>query len=102
MRLRPIEVIKTEGEKIEIKNMEFKPLQNDNEANDLLNTLYTTPQSDLIYKNKIVKTGFFDNPVIKKIILCDYFIKISHRDQKRTYFEPQLLQNINQEEGVNK
>ena len=105
MRLRPIEVIKNEGEgdKIEIKNMEFKPLENDNEANDLLNTLYTTPQSDLIYKNKIVKTGLFDNPVIKKIILCDYFIKISRADQKRSYFEPKLLQDINQEEvEVNK
>ena len=102
LRLKPIEVIKNEGGKIDIKNMDFNPLENDYDANDLLKTLYTTPQSDLIYKNKIVKTGLFDNPVIKKIILCDYFIKISLIDQKRTYFEPKLLQSLNKEEENNK
>ena len=102
MQLKPIEIIKEEGNKIKIKSMEFNELKNDFAANELLNTLYTTPQSDLIYKNTIINTGLFDNRVIKKIILLDYFIKISLIDQKRSYFEPKLLQNINKEEENNK
>ena len=104
MRLNPIEVIKEEGDKINIKfkDLDFKPIKDDDKANDLLEILYTTPQNDLIYKNTIINTGLFDNPVIKKIILCDYFIKISQVDNKRTYFEPKLSQNINKEEENNK
>ena len=87
MQLKPIEIIKDEENKIKINTMEFNQLNNDLVANDLLNTLYTTPQSDLIYKNTIINTGLFDNRVIKKIILCDYFIKISFFDPKRFFFE---------------
>ena len=101
MRLNPIEISKKEG-KIEIESMTFKQLENDIAANDLLSTLYSTPQSDLIYKNTIINTGVFDNLRMKKIILCDYFIKISASDQKRTYFEPKLLQNLNKEEKSDK
>ena len=86
MQLKPIEIIKDEENKIKINTMEFNKLNNDLVANDLLNTLYTTPQSDLIYKNTIINTGLFDNRVIKKIILCDYFIKISFFDPKRFFF----------------
>ena len=39
---------------IELKNNTIDQLKNDIVANDLLNTLYTTPQSDLIYKNTII------------------------------------------------
>ena len=97
MRLKPIEAKKNDG-KIEIESMDFIPLEKDLEANELLSTLYTTPQSDLIYKNEIIKKGILDNLIIKKIILCDYFIKISASDKQRTYFEPKILQNLNMEE----
>ena len=74
--------------KIEIDIIDFKKLKDDPNANELLSTLYTTPQSDLIYKNEIIKNGKFDNKILKKIILLDYFLKISLIDEKRSYFEP--------------
>ena len=81
--------------------MEFKKLENDPSANELLGNLYSTPQSDIIYKNTIIKTGQFEKEIIKKIILLDYFIKISASDKNRSYFEPKLLQVTNKKE-VNK
>ena len=74
--------------KIEIDIIEFNRFKNDEIANDLLNTLYSTPQSDLIYKNQIIKNGQFDNNVLKKIILLDYFLKVSSIDKNRAYFVP--------------
>ena len=74
--------------KIEIELINFQELKNDSIANELLSTLYTTPQSDLIYKNEIIKNGKFDNNFLKKIILLDYFLKISSKDKNRSYFEP--------------
>ena len=74
--------------RIEIDIIDFKKLKDDSNANDLLSTLYTTPQSDLIYKNEIIKNGKFDNKILKKIILLDYFLKISSVDENRSYFEP--------------
>ena len=101
MNLQPLEIEKFDEYKIQIKSIKFKHLENDNEANELLDILETTQQNDLICKNVIIQTGKFDNTVIKKLILLDYFIKISHNDTKRSYFEPKLLQIINKEEKIN-
>ena len=78
------------GDKIEIDIIDFKKFEDDSNANELLSTLYTTPQSDLIYKNEIIKNGKFDNKNLKKILLLDYFMKISSIDKKRSYFESKL------------
>ena len=80
--------------KIEIDLIDFKRFNDDTNANDLLSTLYTTPQSDLIYKNEIIKNGKFDNKVLKKIILLDYFLKISSIDKDRSYFEPKYSKDV--------
>ena len=100
-RLEPLKIEKNDENKILIKLMEFKKLENDPSANELLGNLYSTPQSDIIYKNTIIKTGQFEKEIIKKIILLDYFIKISASDKNRSYFEPKLLQVTNKKE-VNK
>jgi len=97
MNLQPLEIEQFDDYKIQIKSIKFKHLENDNEANELLDILETTQQNDLICKNMIIQTGKFDNEVIKKLILLDYFIKISHIDTKRSYFQPDLLQD-NEEE----
>ena len=101
MNLQPLEIEQFDDYKIQIKSIKFKHLENDPEANELLDILETTQQNDLICKNMIIQTGKFDNAVIKKLILLDYFIKISHNDNKRTYFEPKLLQLRNKEEELN-
>ena len=101
MNLQPLEIEKFNDYKIQIKSIKFKHLENDYEANELLDILETTQQNDLICKNMIIQTGKFDNEVIKKLILLDYFIKISHNDTKRSYFEPKLLQLIDKEEKIN-
>ena len=75
--------------KIEIDLITPIKIKNDEKANELLNTLYTTAQSDLIYKYEIIKKGEFDIKKIQKIILLDYFLKISSNDKNRAYFEPQ-------------
>jgi hypothetical protein len=100
IKLKPPEVEKLDGDKIQIKNIEFKELENDEEANDLLSNLYSTSQSDIIYKNTLIETGQFDNIMMKKIILLDYFIKISFIDKNRLYFEQKPLQDINKEEKI--
>ena len=97
MNLEPLEIEKFDDYKIQIKSIKFKHLENDDEANELLDILETTQQNDLICKNMIIQTGKFDNEVIKKLILLDYFIKISHIDQKRSYFQPELLEEENNE-----
>ena len=79
--------------RIEIDIIDFKKFKDDSNANDLLSTLYTTPQSDLIYKNEIIKNGKFDTKILKKIILLDYFLKISSADKNRSYFEPKTSAN---------
>jgi hypothetical protein len=100
-RLEPLKIEKNDENKILIKLMEFKKLENDPSANELLGNLYSTPQSDIIYKNTIIKTGQFEKEIIKKIILLDYFIKISASDKNISYFEPKLLKIANKNE-VNK
>ena len=99
MRLEPLEIEKYDEFKIQIKSIKFKPLENDPLANELLDILETTQQNDLIYKNMIIETGQFDNEIIKRIILLDNFIKISHKDEKRTYFEPKALLLIDKKIG---
>ena len=99
--LKPINFNLNEN-KIEIDLITPRKIENDENANELLNTLYTTSQSDLIYKNEIIKKGEFDIKKIKKIIILDYFLKISSNDKKRSYFEPQkaseTLKTITNEE----
>ena len=90
--LNPIKFNITDN-KIIIEDLEFKPFKNDPNANELLSTLYTTPQSDLIYKNEIIKTCKFENNILQKIILLDYFLKISTQNKKRSYFEPKSTIN---------
>ena len=92
--LNPIK-FKLIDNKIDIDIIEFESFKDDDNANELLNTLYTTPQSDLIYKNVIIKKGEFDNKILKNIILLDYFLKISSKDDKRFYFEPKMTKDIN-------
>ena len=85
--------------KIEIDIINFKKFNIDSSANELLSTLYTTPQSDLIYKNEIIKNGKFDNRFLKKIILLDYFLKISSLDENRSYFEPKFSKEAKNKEN---
>ena len=85
--LNPI-TFKIDDNKITIDDLQFQKYKNDPNANELLSTLYTTPQSDLIYKNEIIKTCKFENNVLKKIILLDYFLKITTHDKERPYFAP--------------
>jgi hypothetical protein len=61
--------------KIEIVLMDPK-IYEDNLVNELLGTLYSTPQSDLVYKNGIISNLKFENESLKKIILLDYFLKV--------------------------
>ncbi len=102
MRLNPIKCIKNDDNEFKIELITFKEFENDDSANELLSSLYTTPQSDLVYKNNIISSGQFDNSTIKNIILLDYFIKISHTDDKRAYFEPKVLKNLKAIEEMNK
>ena len=94
--LKPIK-FNLNDKKIEIDIIDFKKFPNDSSADELLSNLYTTPQSDLIYKNEIIKSGKFDNKNLKKIILLDYFMKISSMDKKRSYFEPKSSKDENKE-----
>ena len=74
--------------KIVIKDLEFKKLKDELISNELLNSFYTTPQSDLIYKSNIIKSGK---------ILIKYIIKIiiNLLDQQKIkidYFEPKMTE----------
>ena len=93
--LNPIQ-FKINDNQIEIELIDFQKFENNSIANELLSTLYTTPQSDLIYKNEIIKNGKFDNKVLRKIILLDYLLKISSTDKNRSYFEPKSSKEQNQ------
>jgi len=83
---------------IEIEIMKPK-IYKDNIVNELLDTLYSTPQSDLVYKNDIIKNLKFENKYLKKVILLDYFLKVSFMDKNREYFVPKLSNDENGNEN---
>ena len=99
--LHPI-TFKLVDNKIEIDIIEFVQFENDPDANELLSTLYTTPQSDLIYKNGIIKNGKFDTRSLKQIILLDYFMKISFGNKNKSYFKPKSPNEKNKFKYKNK
>ena len=87
--------------KIEIVIMNPK-IYKDNLVNELLDTLYSTPQSDLVYKNDIINNLKFENESLKKVILLDYFLKVSFMDKNREYFVPKLSKDENENKNNNK
>lgn len=70
-------------DKLEIDQIILSKDDKENKMNDFINS----EQSDLIYKNDIIKNNKFEIGQIKTIILLDYFIKISKTDKNRLYFE---------------
>ena len=54
MRLVLLKIEKNDENKILIQLMEFKTLENDPSENELLGNLYSTTQSDIIYKSTII------------------------------------------------
>ena len=87
--------------KIEIVIMEPK-IYKDNLVNELLDILYSTPQNDLVYKNKIITNLKFENESLKKVILLDYFLKVSFMDRNREYFVPKLSKDENENKNIDK
>ena len=74
-----------------LKIIEKKENKKNNEEekneNEKLKIFYYTPQSELIYKDEILKNNRFEIDFLKKQMLLDYFIKISKSDPNTLYFD---------------
>lgn len=100
INLNPIK-FNLKDNKIEIEIMNPK-IYEDNLVNELLDNLYSTPQSDLVYKNDIIKNLKFENTSLKKVILLDYFLKVSFMDKNREYFVPKLSKDESENKDITK
>ena len=78
------------------ENLENTKNKDKNEK--LKDFLEDSPQTELIYKNEIIKFNFFDVDYLKTQILLDYFIKMSKNDPNTLYFDEN---NINEENNNN-
>jgi len=83
INIEPLTFKVNDKDKLEIDQITLNKDDKENKMNDFINSA----QSDLIYKNDIIKYNKYEIGQIKTIILLDYFIKISKTDKNRLYFE---------------
>ena len=83
INIEPLTFKVNDLDKLEIDEIILNKDDKKNKMNDFINSA----QSDLIYKNDIIKNNIYEISQIKTIILLDYFIKISKTDKNRLYFE---------------
>ena len=83
INIEPLTFKVNDLDKLEIDEIILNKDDKKNKMNDFINSA----QSDLIYKNDIIKNNIYEIGQIKTIILLDYFIKISKTDKNRLYFE---------------
>ena len=83
INIEPLTFKVNDLDKLEIDQIILNKDDKENKMNDFINSA----QSDLIYKNDIIKYNKYEIGQIKTIILLDYFIKISKTDKNRLYFE---------------
>ena len=57
------------------------------DKNEQLKNFFESPQTELIYKNEIIKLNYLEIDFLKAQILLDYFIKISKNDPNTLYFD---------------
>ena len=100
INLNPIKFT-LEDNKINIELIDPKKYKNDL-VDELLGTLYSTQQTDLVYKNDIIAHLKFENESLKKNILLDYFLKVSFMDKNREYFVPNLSEDENENININR
>lgn len=94
MEICPLSVMITEKKKLtksffkKIINVEKKEEKNSENQEKKLKDFYEdSPQTEIIYKDEIIKQNHFDFDYLKTQIFIDYFIKISQRDPNRLYFD---------------
>ena len=77
----------------ENNNKENEGNNNINKENENLQNFLDSPQSELIYKNDVIKLNNFDIDFLKTQIILDYFIKISKNDPNTLYFDEANFNN---------
>ena len=97
IKIEPLTFRLNDDEKLEICPLTLNGKSEDNKnrnnkddnikLKDLKDFLEDSPQTEIIYKNEIIKYNFFDLDYLKTQILLDYFIKISKSDPNTLYFD---------------
>lgn len=94
MEICPLSVMVSQKKKLtksffrKIINVEKKEEKNkENQEKKLKDFYEDSPQTEIIYKDEIIKQNHFDFDYLKTQIFIDYFIKISQRDPNRLYFD---------------
>ena len=106
IKIEPL-TFRLNDEKIEIcpltiqeKNVENKI--NEEENVKLKDFLEDSPQTELIYKNEIIKFNYFNIDYLRTQILLDYFIKISKNDPNTLSFDDNNFNDKGENQNKNK
>ena len=98
----PIEPVQLEilNDTLQIKTLEIKNIFNKRDK-ESIDDFISTEQTDILYKNGIVRRQIKDASIIRNKILMDYYVKISFIDFKRQFFELRQQKNIVDEGKIN-
>ena len=86
---------------IDENNKENEDNNNNINENENLQNFLDSPQSELIYKNDVIKLNNFKIDFLKTQIILDYFIKISKNDKYTLYFDEANFNNKTDENNNN-